>query len=109
MLLKGRIITDGVDLISYLDAELDDIRNMGHTSTGIIIGTIARKYLSDACQKVMGQKLHKDITVNKYRGLLLIEDGVNAERLEVIHALAPTIPVEGNPFAFSKGLKRVIR
>jgi hypothetical protein len=107
MLLEGRIITDGMDLIAYLDTKLDEITAIGHTSTGIIIGTVARRHLSDACQKVMGQKLTKEITVNKFRGLLLIEDGVNPERMEVIHAEAPTMPVEGNPF--KTGLKRIGR
>jgi len=107
MLLEGRIISDGMDLIAYLDTKIDEIASIGHSSTGIIIGTKARGYLSEACQKVMGQKMSKEITVNKFRGLLLIEDGVNPERMEVVHAESPTMPMEGNPF--QRGLKRIGR
>lgn len=105
MLLQGNLMTDGQDLIRYLDEKFLDVKQLGHTVTGIVIGTVARERLSETCQKVMGQKRTKDLTINRYRGALLIEDGVNPERLEVIQAKSPTLPVDGD--LFSKGLKRV--
>ncbi len=108
MLLDGRIITDGVEIIGYLDEKLEAVRKANHTATGIIIGSRARKFLSEACMRVMEQDLKdkEDVTVNRFRGVLLIEDGVNEDRVEVIHGKAPIKPVEGNPFA---QLKRVGR
>ena len=105
MLLNGRIISDGVELISYLDTELMHLKELNHTATGIVIGSSARKYLDKACKKVMGHKDDADLTVNKFRNVLLIEDGVNLDRLEIIHAKAPVSPVEGNPF--SPGIKKI--
>lgn len=104
MYVDGVIITSGTEIVGYLDKKLTEIKKQGHTGTGIIIGTKARKMLTDACQKIMGQPHKNEITVNKYRGLLLIEDGVNPERVEIIHAVAPVLPVEGSPFdSFGKG------
>ena len=106
MLLEGRIIHNGMDIVRYLDEKLAAIKAADYTATGIIIGSVARKHLSITCQELMGQKSTKDdITVNRYHGVLLIEDGVNSDRVEVISAKAPTLPVEGSPF--SVGLKRV--
>lgn len=102
MLLEGRIIVDGMDLIRYLDAKFEEIKRINHTTTGIIIGTTARQWLSTACQKVMGQPQKNEVTINRFRGTLLIEDGMNLERLEVLHAKAPMIPVEGNPFTMGR-------
>jgi hypothetical protein len=57
--------------------------------------------------KVMNQEIKDEVTVNRFRGVLLIEDGMNEDRVEVIHAESPVMPVEGNPFL--RGLKRVGR
>ena len=104
MHINGVVITNGMEIVGYLDKQLTAIKSQGHTGTGIIIGTKARKMLTDACQKLMGQPRKEEETVNKFRGLLLIEDGVNLERVEIIHAVAPVLPVEGGPFdSFGKG------
>lgn len=98
MVVNRKIILDGLEMVSYLDSELIRLKKMKRTATGIVIGSTARKHLDKACKKIMGHAENADLTVNKFRGVLLIEDGLNLERLEIIHAEAPAMPVEGNPF-----------
>ena len=98
----GEIITDGMSMISYLDRKLQDIVHSKKVATGIIIGSNTRKELTEACQKTMGQAFKEEETVNKFRNVLLIEDGENLNRLEVISGYDAVIPVEGNTFNFKK-------
>lgn len=95
MLIEGEIIKDGMDMVSYLDRKLEQIRVANKIATGIIIGTRARKELSKACQHILGQNPKEDITINRFRNVLLIEDGENGDRLEVVFGAAPVLPVEG--------------
>lgn len=99
VIVGGRVIKSGVDIMAYLDDTMDKVRQDKKMVTGIIIGSDARRYLSTSCQEVMGQKANPDETVNKYRGALLIEDGQNPFRVEVVYAKAPTMPVEGDLFS----------
>ena len=92
------LIRDGGDMISYLDQKLQELASQKKVATGIIVSTDVRRELSRACQKVMGQRLDDFETVNRFRNVLLIEDGENKERLEVICGTAVMPPVEGNIF-----------
>ncbi len=105
MLVEGEIIKDGMSMISYLDRKLQEIVGKRKVATGIVIGSHTRKALTEACQKTMGQKFKSEETVNKFRGVLLIEDGEHSDRLEVISGYEHEVvaPVESGPL----NLKRV--
>lgn len=105
MLLDGQIITNGTEIIGYLDKKMQEVKANNEMTTGIIIGSRARKFLSEAAQKIMGQPVKEEMTVNRFRGAILIEDGDNIDRVEVVHAKAPTMPVTDN--VLSRGLKRL--
>ena len=104
MLVDGKILSDGMDMIGYLDEKLHTMVAEGKVSTGIIISSAVRKELAEACQKTMGMKSNPSETVNRYRGVLLIEDGDNSDRLEVVGGRGIVAPVEGDPF---ENLKKV--
>jgi len=104
MLIEGELIRDGMDMISYLDRKLQEVAVSNKLATGIVIGSHARKALTEACQKMMGQTLKVMETVNRFRNVLLIEDGDHPDRLEVICGVGVVVPVEGNAFL---DLKRV--
>jgi hypothetical protein len=104
-MVEGRIISTGHDLIAYLDSKFAGLREKGFTVTGIVIGSAMRKELTKECQRVMGQPMKEEETVNRFRGALLIEDGNDLKRVEVISARAPVLPVGTD--AFIGGLKRV--
>ena len=103
MLVEGEIIKDGMSMISYLDRKLQEIAGKQKVATGIVIGSRTREALTEACQKTMGQKFKSEETVNKFRGVLLIEDGEHSDRLEVISGYGVVVPVESGPL----NLKRV--
>ena len=100
--VDGEIIKDGMGMISYLDRKLQEIVGMKKVATGIVIGSHARKALTEACQKTMGQSLKMEETVNKFRGVLLIEDGEHVDRLEVISGYDVIMPVESGPLNLKK-------
>jgi len=95
MLIDDEIINDGADMISYLDRKLQQNAQERNITTGIIVGTRVRLELTRACQKVMGQVGKPDMTVNRFRNILLIEDGNNLDRLEVIYGVKVVMPAEG--------------
>ncbi len=95
MLIDGEIINDGADMISYLDRKLQKNAQERNITTGIIVGTRVRLELTKACQKVMGQAGKPEMTVNRFRNVLLIEDRNNLDRLEVIHGVNVVMPAEG--------------
>lgn len=97
-------IKDGASLVAYLDGEFERIRKMGHMVTGIITGTRTRKILSEGCQVIQGQSVKSEETINRFMGALIIEDGVNIDRLEVVHGKSPTLPKAENPFLKLKGV-----
>lgn len=105
MLVEGRVLKEGRDIVGYLDEKLHDLLSKGYMATGIVIGTQARSELSKACQEILGQKAKDDMTVNRFRNALLIEDGQSPWRVEIIFAKNPTLPVEGQPL----NLKRLGR
>jgi hypothetical protein len=94
MLVDGELIRDGKDMVLYLDRRLGEIRAQGKLATGIVIGTRARKELSRACQTIMGQPPKDEEIINRYRNVLLIEDGENVDRIEIIFGKSPILPVE---------------
>ena len=100
--VDGEIIVDGMGMISYLDRKLKEVVGMHKAATGIVIGSHARKALTNACQKTMGQSLKMEETVNKFRGVLLIEDGEHVDRLEVISGYDVIVPVESGPLNLKK-------
>ena len=93
---------DGMSMISYLDRKLQEIVGMKKVVTGIIIGSHTRKALTEACQKTMGQSSKTEETVNKFRGVLLIEDGDHTDRLEVISGYDVVMPVDSGPLNLKK-------
>ena len=99
MLIDGIVMKDGMDIVAYLDQKLSDIQKDGKTVTGIIIGSNARIALSRACQQVLGMPLKDEETVNRFRGALLIEDGEDKYRLEIVSGVSPTVPLEGDAFS----------
>ena len=105
MLLDGRIVSDGEGIIAYLDQEMLAAQKSNLTVTAIVIGTRARTHLSSACQRVMNQPIKSEMTVNRYRGALLIEDGRSPDRVEIIAATAPTLPVVDD--VFRRGLRAI--
>ncbi len=98
MLVDGELIKDGMGMISYLDRKLQEVAVSHKVVTGIIIGSHARKALTEACQKVMGQEVKAIETVNRFRNILLVEDGEHPDRLEVVCGVDVVVPVEGNAF-----------
>jgi len=96
--VDGELIKDGMDMISYLDRKLQEIAASNKVATGIVIGSHARKALTEACQKVMGQVIKPMETVNRFRNILIIEDGDHPDRLELICGIGVVSPVEGNAF-----------
>ena len=98
MLVDGELIKDGMGMISYLDRKLQEVAASNKMATGIIIGSHARKALTEACQKVMGQAIKAMETINRFRNVLLIEDGDHPDRLEVVCGVGVVVPVEGNAF-----------
>lgn len=109
MFIGQLLIKDGGDMISYLDQRLAEITRENKTATGIVISTAVRKELSRACQKVMGMPPNDSEMINRFRGVLLIEDGDTPDRLEVICGRGAISPVEGDPFNFGRGsgLRRI--
>ena len=105
LMSDGTIISDGLSLVGWLDTEMDSIVKKGHMVTGIVIGSRARRVLTEGCEKAMSAKHREEMTVNRFRGALLIEDGIQGDRVEVIHAESPVLPVEGD--VFSRGLKKI--
>ena len=103
MFIGQIMIRDGGDMISYLDQRLEEIRRSNKTATGIIVSTAVRKELSLACQKVMGMPPNPNELINRFRDILLIEDGDTPERLEVICGRGAVPPVEGDPFRLGAG------
>jgi len=107
MLIDGELIKDGADMISYLDRKLQQNVHEKKITTGIIVGKRVRLELTTACQKVMGQMVAKpDMTVNRFRNVLLIEDGDHPDRLEVIAGVNAVLPVEGPGVLDLKRIKR---
>ena len=104
--VDGELIKDGMDMISYLDRKLQEIAAKNKIVTGIVIGSHARKALTEACQRVMGQVIKPVETINRFRNILLVEDGEHPDRMEVICGIEVVAPVEGNAFL---DLKRVGR
>lgn len=108
MLVDGEIIKDGMDMVRYLDRRLQEIAAEEKTVTGIIVSTEVRKALSVACQKVMGQSPNEEETVNRYRGVLLIEDGETKDRIEIVYGPEAVRPIErevlGNLGRVGRGL-----
>lgn len=98
MLVEGILIHDGGDMISYLDQKLQQIARENKSVTGIIVSTEVRRALSVACQKVMGHTPDPNETINKFRDVLLIEDGETPDRLEVVYGPRVIPPIESNPF-----------
>lgn len=98
MLIDGEIIRDGAGIVRYLDRRLNEVMSEGKAPTGIIISTPLRKELTRACQNIMGKTYDPVETVNRFRNVLLIEDGESEERLEVVCGKKVKPPVEGNPF-----------
>lgn len=92
-----RVLRTGKDIVAYLDEEVMRIRQENRAVTGIVIGSEARRLLTVTCQELMNQPRKDDIAVNRFRGVLLIEDGVNPGRVEVIHAKNPVMPVDSGP------------
>jgi hypothetical protein len=107
MLVDGHLINEGMDIIRYLDWKLEEIAKTELVVTGIIIGSSARIELTKACQKVMGQPDNPEETVNRFRNILLIEDGNNKDRIEVVSGMNAVRPQEGNPFLKLKRVGRV--
>ena len=106
MLIDGEILTDGGDMISYLDRKLQEVASEGKITTGIVLSSEVRKELTRACQTSMGMKSNSLETINRFRNVLLIEDGENEDRLEVIVGYQAVAPMEGNAF---RDLKKVGR
>lgn len=106
MLVDGEIIKDGMDMVSYLDRKLHEIAASGKIVTGIIVSTEVRKTLSVACQKMMGQSPNPEETVNRFRNVLLIEDGENENRLEIVYGPKAVAPVERSVLG-SQGTRRL--
>lgn len=104
--VEGEIIVDGMGMISYLDRRLNEISGRNKLATGIVIGSRARKALTEACQKTMGQAIKPMETVNRFRNVLLIEDGEQPDRLEVVCGTGVVVPVEGNAFLDLKKVSR---
>ena len=98
MLVDGEIIKDGSGMIRYLDRKLGEIAAQGKTASAIVISTELRLELTRACQAVVNKRYDPVETVNKYRGVMLIEDGESEGRLEVIYGPRVTPPVELSPF-----------
>ena len=82
----------GKDIVAFLDRSMHDLRASGEVVTGIVIGSQARRELSRMCQEIMGQSVKEDITVNRFRDALLIDDGEHPTRVEIIHAKRPVLP-----------------
>lgn len=99
MLMDGVLIHDGGDMVSYLDQKLQGIAADGKTVSGIIVSTDVRKALSQACMRIMGHKPDPNETINKFRDILLIEDGETPDRLEIVYGPRVVPPVEGTPFS----------
>lgn len=104
-LVDGELINDGMGIIRYLDRTLAEVDAAGKVATGIVIGTVMRTALTEACQKTLGMAPKKTETVNRYHNVLLIEDGNHVDRLEVISGKNPVLPVE-NTRIFSRGFRR---
>lgn len=98
MLLDGEIIKDGSGIVRYLDRRLQEIHAQNKSVTGIVISTKLRMELSRACQSIMGKQYDPVETVNRFRDILLIEDGESEDRLEIIYGPRAIPPFEGNRF-----------
>lgn len=98
MLLDGILIHDGGDMVSYLDRKLQEIGAVGKMVSGIIVSTDVRKALSLACQRAMGHTPDPDEIINKFRDILLIEDGETPDRLEIVYGPGVVPPLETSPF-----------
>lgn len=98
MLIDGLIIKDGMDMVGYLDGVMSQATSAGESVSGIIISSNLRTELTRACHKIMNVRGKEDETVNRFRGALLIEDGANADRLEVIKGRDITMPVDTSSF-----------
>ena len=92
----GVLLSDGYDLIKYLDEKMNRVVAEKRVVTGIIISKDLKKELSRACQVTMGMKPKDEETINKFRGALLIEDAINSDRIEVV--VGNIAPVETIPF-----------
>lgn len=107
MLVDGEILTDGMDVIRYLDRRLQETADKRKVVTGIIIGTEIRKELTKACQHVMSTPDNPSETINRFMNVLLIEDGMNPTRLEVVVSDRGALkPIEGNAFMDEKRIGR---
>ena len=101
-MVENVIITDGLSMIAYLDRKFAEVIASNKMVTGIVIGSKSRKLLTEACQKTMGMALKVEETVNRFHGALLIEDGNNPERLEVISGVHITVPIERSPITLRR-------
>jgi hypothetical protein len=106
MIIDGEILMDGMGMISYLDRKLQQNVSEGLVTTGIIISSAVRKELTRACQRTLNMTPNHIETVNRFRNVLLIEDGMNEDRLEVVSGRGIVVPQEGNAFMDLKKIGR---
>jgi hypothetical protein len=100
----GVVINDGMEIISYLDKVLQENSAAKKTTTGIILGSRARVKLTQACKHVMGESnLNDEVTINRFKNVLIVEDGNDIDRIEVISGGVAPIMESQSPF---KGLGR---
>lgn len=98
MLINGLVIADGAGVVRYLENRLQEIKAQNKTVSGIIISSNVRNELTRACQRIAGKTYDAVETVNRFLGVMLIEDGETKDRLEVVYGPKVVPPVEVNPF-----------
>ena len=97
-------MVEGRDLVTYLITEIDRVYAVRKVVTGIVVGSAVRRMLTRECYRALGQEDRGDSVVNRFRGILLIEDGVNPERVELIIApLNTVLPLEGSMLLRGRG------
>lgn len=98
MVINGLVISDGAGVVRYLESRLQEIKAQNKLVSGIIISTNVRNELTKACQRIAGKTYDSAETVNRFLGVMLIEDGESRDRLEVVYGPKVVPPVEVNPF-----------
>lgn len=72
-------------VMRLLDSAIRIHRERGRIITGIVISTSLKNSLKNACCKTLGTKTDpKDLDINKYMGIPIIETSESESRCEVI-------------------------
>lgn len=74
-----------IHVMRLLDSAIGNHREQGRIVTGIVISTPLKNHLKNACCETLGTKADpKDLDINKYMGIPIIESSESESRCEVI-------------------------